>query len=99
MLLSATTIVAAAASSGLPPARPPAFDDLTPYYHQSAHWGMHTNDANAPFYFNGVYHVMTNGGPEVFSAKRNDTWGMDDPDNGCNVTRDNTDLRTGCCKG
>jgi hypothetical protein len=34
-----------------------------------------------------------------FSEKRNDTWGTADPDCGCNVTRDNTDLRTGCCNG
>lgn len=26
----------------LPPARPPPFTDLTPYYHPSPHWGMHT---------------------------------------------------------
>ena len=84
---------------GLPPARPPDFTDLTPYYHPSPHWGMHTNDVNAPFYFKGVYHVLTDGGPVVFSTKRNDTWGVDDPDNGCNVTRNNTDLRTGCCNG
>ena len=101
MIVTTAMIVAAASpsSSGLPPARPPAFDDLTPYYHPSAHWGMHTNDVNAPFFFNGVYHVMTDGGPVEFSEKRNDTWGTADPDCGCNVTRDNTDLRTGCCNG
>eukprot|EP00908_Phaeocystis_cordata_P020053 Transcript_31704.p1 GENE.Transcript_31704~~Transcript_31704.p1 ORF type:complete len:635 (-),score=73.64 Transcript_31704:59-1963(-) len=90
---------ATAAAARLAPAKPPQFTDLTPYYHPSPHWGMHTNDVNAPFHYNGVYHVMTDGGPVVYDTKRNDTWGIDDPDCGCNATRNNTDLRTGCCNG